>query len=94
MAGCYGTMGLGSVPLVNRSSPRAPIGLGPKANRPRTMNRPRNTRATLRPGARKPHILDVSFPDAFWCPNTSSPECFLPRSTTLPNETVNRLSII
>ena len=52
-----GTMDSGSVLLVNRPSPRAPMGPGPKANRSRTVNRPRNARATFHPGASYPRRL-------------------------------------
>ena len=55
-----GTIGPGSVPLANRPSPRALMGLGPKASRPRTKNRPRNSRATLRSGAQAPLTQDAS----------------------------------
>ena len=91
---CVGTMGPGSVPLANRPSPRASMGPGPKASQPRIVSRPRNARATLRLGAQAPLIPYASFPDAPRCPDASSLECFLSRSTTSPNEIDNRLFII
>ena len=89
-----GTMGPGSVPLANRPSPRAPMGPGPKASRPRIVSRPGNARGALRMGARAPLIPDASFPDAPRCPNASSPERFPSRLVTLGNETANQLSMI
>ena len=59
-----GTMGPALVPIAIRASPKALMGLGPKTSRVRTVNRHRNARATLRPGARAPLTQDASFPDA------------------------------
>ena len=80
-------------------SPRAPLGLGPKASRPKNVrsilrpgtpkglgtkaSRSRNARSILRPGVRVPLIPDVFLP-----------RCFLSRSETPPNETANRLFMI
>ena len=74
----------GSVPLTNRPIPKAPMGPGPKATRPRTVNRPRNAHATLRPGARAPFTSDASFSDAPWCPDTYHPGRLLPRCALVP----------
>ena len=79
-----GTIGPGSVRLANRPSLRAPMGPGPKASQPRTMNRPRNAKATLRPGARAPLTPDASFPDAPWYPDTYHPGRPLFRSALVP----------
>ena len=92
--GIGGTMGPGSVPLTNHLSPRAPMGPGPKASHPRTVSRPKNTRATPRPGARAPIILNASFPNAPRFSNASSPGCFLSPSATSPNKIANRLFMI
>ena len=97
--GIVGTMGPGSVPLASRPSPRAPKGLGPKANRPRNArpilrlgtpkglglkaSRPWNARSILQPGARVPHIPDALLP-----------RCLLSRSATPPNEAANRLFML
>ena len=91
--GIVGSMGPGSVPLANRPSPRAPMGPGSKASRPRTVSRPKNAWATLRLGARAPLILDASFPDAPKCLDASSPGCFLSQLAT-SNEIVNWLFMI
>ena len=79
-----GTIGQSSVPLANRPSLRAPMGPSPKASRPRTVNRPRNARATLRPGARAPLTPDASFPDVPWCLGTYHPGRLLSRCALVP----------
>ena len=70
------------------------MGPGPKASLPRTMCRPRNTRATLSPSARAPLIPDASFPDVSRYQDASSPGCFLSLSATSPSEIANQLFII
>ena len=79
-----GTIGPGSVPLANQPSLRAPMGSGPKASGPRTVNRPKNAWATLRPGARAPLTPDVSFPDASRYPDTYHPGRVLPQCALVP----------
>ena len=80
--GIVGTIVPGSVPLANRPIPRAPMGRGPKASRPRTVNWPRN--AQERPGAQAPLTPDASFPDALWCPDTYHPGCLFSRCALVP----------
>ena len=79
-----GTIGPGSVPLANRPSPRATMGPSPKANQPRTMNRLRNSRATLRPSAWALLTPDASFPDASRYPDTYHPIRLLSRCALTP----------
>ena len=74
-----GTIGSSSVPLANRTSPRVLMGPGPKASRPRIVNRSMNTRATLRPGTWAPLTPDASFLDAPWCLDTYHPGSLLSR---------------
>ena len=104
-----GIMGPSPVPLVSRPCTRVLIGSDPKANRPRNTqtifrpdgplvsqpsirakiglcpkaSQPRNAKTILRLGARASLI-----PYAFL------PRCFLSRSTTPPNETVNQLFMV
>ena len=82
--GIVGTIGPCSIPLANRPSPRPPMGLGPKASRPRTVNRPRSARATLHLPAWAPLTPDVSFPDAPWCSDTYHPRRLLSRCALVP----------
>ena len=82
--GIVGTIGSGSVPLANRPNPRAPMGSGLKASRPRIVNRPRNTRVTLRSDTRAPLTLDASFPYASWCPDTYHPRRLFSRCSLEP----------
>ena len=58
-----GTMGPGSDPPANRPNPRASMGPGLKASRPKTVSKPRNARATLRLGALATLCPNASFPD-------------------------------
>ena len=89
--GIVGTIGSASVPLANRPSLRAPMGLGPKSNRAKTVNRPKNTRATLSPGARAPLTSEASFPDAPWCPDTYHPGRLLSRCALVPECLFSRM---
>ena len=64
-----------SVPLANWPNPRAPMGPGPKASRPKTMIgpgmpehfSPRMSSLLMRPNARMPLYPDASFPDQRLC---------------------------